>query len=212
MQEKRTLYLAGKITGDPYYFTKFYNAQKKLEECGFIVVNPALLPAEGFTWEAYMRMSGAMLVECAEVCFLPDWKESKGAKYEFGEAMAQNKPFFFFADWEKAQEETNKYEYPELNLLYHVPNGGSRHKAEAGRLRAEGVKAGVPDLCLPVARGQYHGLYIELKRQRGGRTSDHQSEWLDALSAQGYKAALCYGWEQAAGTIIEYLTGGGTHD
>ena len=48
--------------------------------------------------------------------------------------------------------------YPELNLLYHVPNGGSRHKAEAGRLRAEGVKAGVPDLCLPVARGQYHGL------------------------------------------------------
>lgn len=98
--------------------------------------------------------------------------------------------------------------YPELNLLYHVPNGGSRHKAEAGRLRAEGVKAGVPDLCLPVARGQYHGLYIELKRQRGGRTSDHQSEWLDALSAQGYKAALCYGWEQAAGTIIEYLTGG----
>ena len=102
--------------------------------------------------------------------------------------------------------------YPELNLLYHVPNGGSRHKAEAGRLRAEGVKAGVPDLCLPVARGQYYGPYIELKRQRGGRTSDHQSEWLDALSAQGYKAALCYGWEQAAGTIIEYLTGGGTHD
>lgn len=47
MQEKRTLYLAGKITGDPYYFTKFYNAQKKLEEYGFIVVNPALLPAEG---------------------------------------------------------------------------------------------------------------------------------------------------------------------
>lgn len=101
MQEKRTLYLAGKITGDPYYFTKFYNAQKKLEEGGFIVVNPALLPAEGFTWEAYMRMSGAMLAECAEVCFLPDWKESKGAKYEFGKAMAQNKPFFFFADWER---------------------------------------------------------------------------------------------------------------
>ena len=98
MQEKRTLYLAGKITGDPYYFTKFYNAQKKLEEGGFIVVNPALLPAEGFTWEAYMRMSGAMLAECAEVCFLPDWKESKGAKYEFGEAIAQNKPFFFFAE------------------------------------------------------------------------------------------------------------------
>ena len=75
--------------------------------------------------------------------------------------------------------------YPELKLLYHVPNGGSRNKAEAGRLRAEGVKAGVPDLCLPVPRGGYHGLYIELKRQRGGRASDNQVEWLDALSKQG---------------------------
>lgn len=101
--------------------------------------------------------------------------------------------------------------YPELKLLYHVPNGGSRHKAEAGRLRAEGVKAGVPDLCLPVARGKYHGLYIELKRQRGGRASEFQSAWLTALSAQGYKAALCCGWESAAETIIEYLTGGCTH-
>lgn len=41
--------------------------------------------------------------ECAEICFLPDWKESKGAKYEFGEAIAQNKPFFFFEDWEVKQ-------------------------------------------------------------------------------------------------------------
>ena len=63
MQEKRTLYLAGKITGDPYYFTKFYNAQKKLEEGGFIVVNPALLPAEGFTWEAYPRYEPPVCVK-----------------------------------------------------------------------------------------------------------------------------------------------------
>lgn len=58
---------------------------------------------EGFTWEAYMRMAGAMLNECAEVCFLPDWTESRGAKYEFGEAVAQKKPFFFFNDWEAKQ-------------------------------------------------------------------------------------------------------------
>lgn len=63
MQEKRTLYLAGKITGDPYYFTKFYNAQKKLEEGGFIVVNPALLPAEGFTWEADWEREGSQNAE-----------------------------------------------------------------------------------------------------------------------------------------------------
>ena len=101
---------------------------------------------------------------------------------------------------------------PELQYMYHVPNGGKRDAATAVALKRQGVKAGVPDIMLPAARAGYHGLYIELKRQRGGRTSDHQSEWLDALSAQGYKAALCYGWEQAAGTIIEYLTGGGTHD
>lgn len=95
--------------------------------------------------------------------------------------------------------------YPELNLLYHVPNGGSRHKAEAGRLRAEGVKAGVPDLCLPVARGQYHGLYIELKRQRGGRISEEQARWIDGLLKQGYAAAICKGWQEAANVITDYL-------
>lgn len=91
--------------------------------------------------------------------------------------------------------------YPELNLLYHVPNGGSRHKAEAGRLRAEGVKAGVPDLCLPVARGQYHGLYIELKRQRGGRTSDHQSEWLGRSFGAGLQSRA----------LLRLGTGGGNN-
>ena len=65
---------------------------------------------------------------------------------------------------------------------------------------------------VPYLEQGHKGWLVWDKGQRGGRTSDHQSEWLDALSAQGYKAALCYGWEQAAGTIIEYLTGGGTHD
>mgnify|MGYP000738528753 CR=1 FL=1 len=71
MQEKRTLYLAGKITGDPNYFTKLYNAQKQLEEAGFIVVNPALLPAEVFLWGASMRKSAAMLAEGDSVCLFP---------------------------------------------------------------------------------------------------------------------------------------------
>lgn len=53
--------------------------------------------------------------------------------------------------------------YPELELLYHIPNGGTRNKREAEHLRRQGVKAGVPDLCLPVPRGEFHGLYIELK-------------------------------------------------
>lgn len=95
--------------------------------------------------------------------------------------------------------------YPELKLLYHVPNGGSRKKAEAGRFRAEGVKAGVPDLCLPVARGEYHGLYIELKRLKNSKTSEDQKAWIEKLNEQGYCAVVCKGWEAAAKVITEYL-------
>lgn len=96
--------------------------------------------------------------------------------------------------------------YPELELLYHVPNGGSRRKSEAGRFKAEGVKAGVPDLCLPVARGGYHGMYIELKRKKGGRTSPDQECWMKALRGQGYFVMLCEGWETAAKAIMFYMT------
>ena len=95
--------------------------------------------------------------------------------------------------------------YPELHLLHAIANGGFRHKATAGRLKAEGVKAGVPDLSLPVARGGYHGLYIELKRQKGGKASDGQKAWLEALSKQGYCAVICNGWHEASEAILRYL-------
>lgn len=52
---------------------------------------------------------------------------------------------------------------PELQYMYHVPNGGKRDKATAAVLKRQGVKAGVPDIMLPAARAGYHGLYIELK-------------------------------------------------
>ena len=97
--------------------------------------------------------------------------------------------------------------WPELALMYHIPNGGSRSKSEAGRFRAEGVKAGVPDICLPVARGGYHGLYIELKRVKGGRVSTAQQGWIAALRDQGYCACVCKGWDDAAHVIKAYLEG-----
>ena len=101
---KETVYLAGKITGDPLYRSKFYAAARELEAAGFIVVNPATLPAEGFTWEAYMRMSAAMLDECAAACFLPDWTESRGATWEFGRAAATGKRVFMFAAWKAERD------------------------------------------------------------------------------------------------------------
>jgi hypothetical protein len=96
---------------------------------------------------------------------------------------------------------------PELALLYAVPNGGHRHKATAARLKAEGVKRGVPDVCLPVARSGAHGLYIELKTERGKPTPE-QLGWIRALRRQGYAAEVCRGWESACSMIEHYLTAG----
>jgi hypothetical protein len=95
--------------------------------------------------------------------------------------------------------------YPVLRKMYHIPNGGKRGKAEAARFKAQGVKAGVPDICLPVARGGCHGLYIELKRVQGSKTTPEQTDWMDALAEEGYMVALCKGWEEAARVIMEYL-------
>lgn len=96
--------------------------------------------------------------------------------------------------------------WPELALLYAIPNGGQRSKAVAGKLKAEGVKPGVPDLCLPVPRGGFHGLYIEMKRV-GERdaTSPAQKAWHAALRAQGYRVVVCEGEAEAMAVIIEYM-------
>lgn len=98
--------------------------------------------------------------------------------------------------------------YPELSLLHHIPNGGSRDAITGAKLKAEGVKSGVPDICLPIANGDYHGLYIELKRKEGGSVSANQKRWLADLSKQGYLAKVCYGFEDAQETILEYIKRG----
>lgn len=97
--------------------------------------------------------------------------------------------------------------WPELKLLYHIPNGGSRHRLEAIHLKQQGVRAGVPDLCLPVARDGCHGLYVEMKRIKGGRVSPEQVSWMEALQAEGYMVAVCQGWEMASEVILRYLKG-----
>lgn len=105
--------------------------------------------------------------------------------------------------WARMQQER----WPELRLLYHIPNGGSRHRLEAIHLKQQGVRAGVPDLCLPVARDGCHGLYVEMKRSKGGRVSPEQVAWMDALKAEGYMVAVCQGWEMASEVILRYLKG-----
>lgn len=106
----------------------------------------------------------------------------------------------------EAEEQAAVIQYCELRRIpiFHIPNGGSRNKAEAAHLKAQGVKPGVPDLFLPVAKQPYHGLFIEMKAEHG-RISDHQKEWLTLLSHQGYAIAVCYGFDQAKSVIDSYL-------
>lgn len=93
---------------------------------------------------------------------------------------------------------------PELEYMHHVPNGGKRDKATAIALKRQGVKAGVPDIHLPVPRGEYHGLYIELKAGDNSTTAN-QKRWLKFLGQQGFYTAVCYGWQPAAELIEWYL-------
>lgn len=95
--------------------------------------------------------------------------------------------------------------YPELEWLHHIPNGGRRDRATGERLKKEGVKAGVPDLCLPVPSKGYHGLYIEMKKASGGAVSPNQKRWIKHLNENGYCAVVCHGWRQAVEAIKEYL-------
>lgn len=98
--------------------------------------------------------------------------------------------------------------YPDAaKLLYHVPNGGHRVKAVAAKLKAQGVKAGIPDLVLPMARGGYFGLYIEFKAKPpfDAAVSPSQDAYIQALLDQGYLAIVCRGAIDALEAIRAYL-------
>jgi VRR-NUC domain len=102
-------------------------------------------------------------------------------------------------------ERKSHYEIPELKLMFAIPNGGARHIAVARKLKAEGVKAGVPDIFLPVARHGYHGLFIELKTPTG-TIPPKQRLWVNDLMQAGYFAYFCFGSNQAI-ELIEYYMG-----
>ena len=96
------------------------------------------------------------------------------------------------------------------SLLFAIPNGGRRDKTTGARLKAEGVRAGVPDMFLAVPRQNAPGLFLELKKQKGGRVSENQKTMHEALSQAGYPVCICRGWDEAKRAIEDYI--GRTHD
>lgn len=96
----------------------------------------------------------------------------------------------------------NTHVLPCLSLMYHVPNEGKRTNGQV--LKAMGMKNGVPDVCLPVASHNFHGLYLEMK-YGNNKPTKAQEEYMAALRQQGYKTVVCYGAEEAKTEIMDYL-------
>lgn len=99
---------------------------------------------------------------------------------------------------------------PQLALLFAIPNGGERNVIVATKLKATGVKKGVPDTFLAYPIAHWHGLFIELKRPKSegkakGREQKKQSEWIERLKTQGYGAITCVGWEHARDMLLAYI-------
>lgn len=104
------------------------------------------------------------------------------------------------------QQPDVRQKYPDLKLLYHVPNERKCSPQQGKMLKMMGVKAGVPDLCLPVPRGGCHGLYIEMKSpEKSAHASGNQIWWVEELIRQNYAACVCKGWEAARDAILRYM-------
>lgn len=105
--------------------------------------------------------------------------------------------------WFKVAHRT--FGVPDARLLTAIPNGGFRRAGEAARLVGEGVRAGMPDLMLFVARGAFHGLGIEMKDEERGTVSASQREVRELLISQGYPVVIAYGSDEAVKAIEAYL-------
>lgn len=95
--------------------------------------------------------------------------------------------------------------YPELRFLNGSLNGVRLTIGQAVKCKKTGMRDGYPDINLPVVRGGYSGLYIELKRIKGGKISPEQKEWAEFLTSQGYMHRFCKGCDEAWAVIINYL-------
>ena len=90
-------------------------------------------------------------------------------------------------------------------LLFAIPNGGLRNIIVAKRLKAEGVRSGVPDIFLAYPSRRRCGLFIEMKKVKGGRVSGNQKSLMEDLNKSGYLAVVCHGWTEAKAAIERYL-------
>ncbi len=97
-----------------------------------------------------------------------------------------------------------RYAFPS-RVIYAIPNGGQRNAIVAAKLKAEGVLAGVPDLHIPIARGEYHSLYVEMKNGKKGVLSDKQKDTIEKLRSEGHKVVICRDFDEFEKEVMNYL-------
>lgn len=110
-----------------------------------------------------------------------------------------------------ARLHTTRRALPGIEWLHCSLNGVALSRAQAGKAKAAGMLAGVPDLFLPVPKGGLCGLWIEMKAGRNKPTTE-QAGFIAAMRAAGYRAEVCYEWPEARRIITEYLTQGDLFD
>jgi hypothetical protein len=94
--------------------------------------------------------------------------------------------------------------HPDIyDLTYSMPNAGKRSKKTAVAMKAEGQKAGYPDVGLDAARGVYHGFRCELKIEKG-KPQPNQNTYATKLRDQGYCVVFCYGFDAVVKAFLEY--------
>lgn len=98
----------------------------------------------------------------------------------------------------------NERKYPFLKWIYAVPNGGHRHPAVAAQMKAQGVKRGISDICIPIPKKDYHGCYIEMKMV-GKKLTPEQAEFAAFIMENDYEFAMCLTCDQVLETIENYL-------
>jgi VRR-NUC domain len=76
---------------------------------------------------------------------------------------------------------------------------------EAIMFKRMGVSKGFPDVEVPLPRNGFHGFYVEMKREKGGKVSPEQEEWLNYLRNEGYFAEVAYGCQHAQNMFLEYI-------
>jgi hypothetical protein len=114
-----------------------------------------------------------------------------------------------------AADEVEKY--PQLKYLFAIPNGFFATSGQKGKMKAEGLRKGIPDTFLPyplngISCTYYHGCFIEMKREKyrnkkDGGCSEEQLDCIDYLKRAGYYVNVCYNWTEARDTLIAYMEG-----